>query len=126
MELTQFFKLRRQATKKLIKKSESIKADQFVVFEPLVSDLRKDSRVAMFSSFFILIRRLTLLYMAMFVHEMQWLQVMTFMAQNLISVCFLIIVMPYEDKKNNYLNIFNEVLSVLVSYFIIVVNEHSE
>ena len=66
-EFSDFFKSRRSQNSKLIKKSVNIKEDQFVIFEPLVADLRKDSRLAMFGHFFILIRRITLLYMAMFV-----------------------------------------------------------
>ena len=31
---------------------------------------------------------------------------------------FLVVIMPYEMRANNYLNIFNESISLLVSYFI--------
>ena len=83
-------------SKNLIKKSDEIKEEQFKIFEPLVDQLRKDSKLAMFTSFIILIRRITLLYMAMFIIQMQWLQVLVFMTQNMISMYFLVLVLPYE------------------------------
>ena len=83
-----------------------------------MQDLRKDSRFAMFSSLFINIRRVTLLYMAMFILNRGWLQVLVFMSQNLFSTIFLLLVMPYEETFNNYLNIFNECISLLISYYI--------
>ena len=88
-----------------------------------MADLRKDSKLAMFSSFFINIRRISLLYMAMFVLGKGWLQVLSFMALNLLSACFLVYVMPYEEPYNNYLNIFNEFISLIVSYYICQIND---
>ena len=41
------------------------------------------------------------------------------MVQNLISLGFLLSVMPFEKASNNYLNIFNEFLSTLLAYFIV-------
>ena len=83
-----------------------------------MTDLRKDSKLAMFSSLFINIRRVSLLYMAMFILGKGWLQVITFIALNLLSACFLVSVMPYEEPYNNYLNIFNECISLVVAYYI--------
>ena len=61
--------------------------------------------------------------MAMFILEMAWLQVLVFMLQNLLSLLFLIVVMPYKLKANNYLNILNESTSLLVSYLITQIND---
>ena len=72
----------------------------------------------MFSSFFINIRRVTLLYMAMFILDKGWLQVLVFMSQNLLSTVFVLQVMPYEEPSNNLLNVFNECISLLISYYI--------
>ena len=65
-----------------------------------------------------MVRRCTLLYMAMFVLEQQWLQVILFMFMNVGAVSFLASTMPYTDSKLNYISIYNEVLVLILSYFI--------
>ena len=40
----------------------------------------------------------------------------------MISVYYLVLVLPYEAKSNNFLNIFNEVVSVDVAIFIAMAN----
>ena len=119
VKMNDFYKQRRKENKNLIRRASTINERQFEKYEPLVQDLRKDSKLAMFSSFYINIRRCTLLYMAMFLTiEMGWLQVLIFMSQNLISTVFLLVVMPYEELFNNLLNIFNEVISLIIAYYI--------
>ena len=41
---------------------------------------------------------------------------------NMISVYYLVLVMPYDTKSNNLLNIFNEVVSVDVAILIAMAN----
>ena len=48
-------------------RASRIQTKQFSKYEPLVENLRKDSRVAMFNNAFTILRRVTLLYMAMFI-----------------------------------------------------------
>ena len=62
-----------------MKKSKKIKEDKFLVYEPLVEDLRHNSQAAMFSNLMINIERLSLLYLAMFVIGRPWIQVLSFM-----------------------------------------------
>ena len=108
----------RSKNKQLIRKASTINEDQFNVFEPLVDELRKDSRLAMFGHLIITVRRLTLLYMAMFVLGQQWLQILSFMLLNVVSLCYLLLSMPYENQATNYMNIINEVISLMITYFI--------
>lgn len=117
------YKLRRQQTKSLIRKSKSIKLDSFLIYEPLVADLRKDSHAALFNNFIIMIRRLTLLFLAMFIVGHPFVQVLIFMLMNLFSLGFIITVMPYAVASNNYQNLLNEVISLLVSYFVVQIND---
>ena len=51
----------------LYEKIETFDKSSFKKYSPLVSDLRKDSKIALFSNSFLLIRRMILFYMAMFV-----------------------------------------------------------
>ena len=102
--------------------SADIDADQFNKYQPLIDEVRSDSRIALSNNFFINIRRLTMLYMAMFVLGMGWLQVLAFMGLNFLSLCYLVTVSPYTDKSVNMLNTMNEAFSLLVSYFILSIN----
>ena len=91
----------------------------------LVSDFRKDSIPAMLSNFLIMIRRLSLLYMAMFILDNSWLNIMFFMLQSMFFLIFVILVRPYKDEFNNNLNIFNEAFSLFIAYFILQINGNS-
>ena len=91
----------------------------------LVSDFRKDSIPAMLSNFLIMIRRLSLLYMAMFILDNSWLNIMFFMLQSMFFLIFMILVRPYKDEFNNNLNIFNEAFSLFIAYFILQINGNS-
>ena len=57
----------------MIKRAETIDKDQFAKFAVLVEDLRTDSHMSMFNNVFITVRRLLMLYMAMFILNQQWL-----------------------------------------------------
>ena len=103
-------------------KEEEINADQFEKYQPLIDEVRTDSRIALSNNFFINIRRLTMLYMAMFVIGMSWLQVIVFMLLNFLSLCYLVTVRPYTDRSVNMLNTMNEAFSLLVSYFVLAIN----
>ena len=59
---------------RLVKRASLIKKAQFVKYEPFHQAMRKDKLSAMFIFLVINARRLTLLFMAMFVLEKQWLQ----------------------------------------------------
>lgn len=77
--------------------SKQIDKGQFKKFAPMVRDLRKESKVALFSNTFIMIRRVVLLLMAMFIVKQPWLQVLVFMSLSLSSLVFLIVAKPYKD-----------------------------
>ena len=55
----------------------------------------------------------------MFVVGHQWLHLKVFIALNLTSVIFIATVRPYETRLLNNLNLFNEVISLLVSYVLL-------
>ena len=44
----------------------------------------------------------------------------------MISVYYLVLVLPYEAKSNNFLNIFNEVVSVDVAILIAMTNAKAD
>ena len=85
--------------------------------------MRKESILALLNNSFLLLRRMTLLFLAMFVLEMQWLQVLVFMSLNVVSLVYIFSVWPFKDKSNNYLNIFNEFVNLVCSYWITQIND---
>ena len=78
------------------KKAKKINKDKFKIYEPLVEGLRHDSRAALFNNLMINFRRLSLLYLVMSIEGHPWIQILSFMVQNLVSLAFLIAVRPYD------------------------------
>lgn len=122
-EVEEILRKRRMNSRKVIAQASSIKEGQFEKYSPLVEDLRHDSLVSMFSNIFITVRRLLMLYLAMFIVKQQWSQVLSFMAMNLISLCFLVIAMPFENSLMNYVGLFNEGIALFISYLIAQMND---
>ena len=60
-----------------------------------------------------------MLYMAMFVHDSQWLQIHFLIVLNFSSLAFAVLVQPYETKLMNALSIINELFGLLIAYFIL-------
>jgi deoxyribodipyrimidine photolyase-like uncharacterized protein len=88
----------------------------------LVGNLRRNSNLALFNIVFLNIRRLTMLYLAMFVTEMPWVQVISFTLMNLLAVAYLLHTKPFEDSFTNILNLGNELSSLFVSYCVMAIN----
>ena len=60
-----------------------------------------------------------MLYMAMFVHDMQWVQMQAFILFNFMSMTYQVSVSPYDIGHLNFLNQFNELIGLLASYFLL-------
>lgn len=45
------------------------------------------------------------------------------MTMNLISLCFLVVAMPYQSNLMNYVGLFNEGISLVISYLIAQIND---
>lgn len=103
----------------MIEEASHIDASSFESYEPLLSDLSLDKRSALLGSTLINIRRLTMLYMAMFVHERQWLQIQVFIQLNFLSFVYVLVVRPFDRAYLNFLNILNESIVLVVSYCIL-------
>ena len=69
------------------------------------------------------VRRVVLMYMAMFIVGHQWLQALTFIQFNLLSVIYVTSVMPYDQASKNFVTIFNETFCLLSAYFILALQD---
>ena len=107
-----------------IAKAKKIDSAKLVAtYGPLFDGLRTDSIVPLFNSVILMLRRCTLLYMAMFVSQEQWLQVILFMTMNVGASAFLLSTKIFEDNAMNYLSVFNEMIILSISYLIMQTND---
>ena len=117
-EVRKFFKSNRRAAQEFTKKASTINEAQFEKFAPLTENLRTDSLLAVYNNVLITVRRVLMLYLAMFILGHQWLQVLSFMVMNVVSMCFLLHAKPFDSKLMNNLSLFNEGMALVTSYFI--------
>ena len=66
-----------------------------------------------------------MLLMAMFVLQMQWLQLQLFIAFSLVAVIYVIAYKPYETTLLNFLNIFNEIIGLVAGYLLLPLQDKS-
>ena len=105
---------------KLVEEVIRMQKQDFKKYAPLTTDLRLERRGATCGNFLLILRRCTMLVMAMFVVDHQWLHLHVFIGLTLTSVIFVASVRPYETRLLNNLNLFNGVISLLVSYVLLV------
>ena len=65
------------------------------------------------------LRRLTMLFMAMFVIEQQWLQLHLFIALNFLAISYVVIIKPFEKQELNVTNGLNETVGLFVAYLLL-------
>ena len=111
---------------KLVERARPINKQIFEKYAPLTEGLKLYRRGATFGNFLIILRRCTMLVMAMFVSGHQWLHLKVFIAFNLIAIIYVVAVKPYDSRLLNNLNIFNEVTGLLVSYVILILQNMSQ
>ena len=71
-------------------------------------------------NFNIMLRQLVRLYMAMFLVDYVWLQVMVFMITSLAALMHLGYTRPFTNRKENWLSMINEALTLTISYLVMV------
>ena len=73
-------------------------------------------------NFFVMVRRLVLLYVAMFLAQNNWYQVILFMLMSLVSLAYIGYNHSFKAKQENYLFSFNEAITLVLAYLIMVLN----
>lgn len=105
--------------KKIVERASRLRQKDFEKFSPLLQDTCLYKDYATLGNLLLIVRRCTMLYMAMYVLKRQWLQIQVFMALNLVSVIYTITVRPFESSLLNNLNIANEVIGLLATYLLL-------
>ena len=104
---------------KIVERASRMNKNDFDKYAPFLENLNLEKQSAYFGDTLIIVRRLTMLYMAMFVLNRQWIQLQLFIALNLFSVTYVVSVRPFDSTLLHFLNLFNEVISLLASYMIL-------
>ena len=71
----------------------------------------------MFFAFVFTIRRISLCYIAMFLGSQSWLQMIIFVYISCLQLFYLSYEMPYEKRNTNVIEIINEVIILICSYY---------
>ena len=100
-----------------------IELKEFKKYEPLYTGVRSQSRLAMLGNIMLNMRRLTMLFMAMFVIKLQWLQLQLFILLNFVSLAYIVVVSPFDRTQLNALNGFNEIFGLLIAYLLLLMQD---
>ena len=76
----------------------------------------------MINNFMILVRRLMLLYSAMYMQEHAWFQVVLFAFLSLLYLAYLTFTWPFKNMQENLMLIFNVYFTLTISYLVMVIN----
>ena len=115
-------KSKESAITRLEKKVGNLNKKDFKIYKPLHSGLRKSSSLYMINNFMILVRRLMLLYSAMYMQEHAWFQVVLFAFLSLLYLAYLTFTWPFKNMQENLMLIFNVYFTLTISYLVMVIN----
>ena len=90
------------------------------VYSQVIDGMRQDDKFALLGSFFINVRRVISLFMAMYLNGDRWIQLHTFITLNFMSFVFTLKMLPYETISANIINVINEFVGLFVSYILLI------
>ena len=108
---------------KASKVSYRVKKEHFSSYKQLYRGKNRASKLALLSNLFMIVRRLVPVYVAMFLAEYPWLQVVIFAEVGLVYIIYLGFAKPYNSFTRNTLNLLNEGFISLVVYMMMLLND---
>ena len=99
----------------------SFNRTNFEMYKPLYSGFRDTSRLALMQNILLIVRRMALLYVAMFLPDKLFLQLITFLISSLLAISYNLHVRPFVSKFERRINLVNEYIMLTVIYFLICV-----
>lgn len=93
----------------------------FEMYKPLYSGFRDTSRLALMQNILLIARRMALLYVAMFLPDKLFLQLITFLISSLLAISYNLYVRPFVSEFEGRINLVNEFIILTVTYFLICV-----
>lgn len=117
-EVNSFISESKKSQEELRILATTINKDYYAIYKPVYDGLRKSSLLQLMFNCFMMIRRLCLVYVAMFYRHQPWLQLIIFTTLSACSLFYLQNVWPMKNRNLNYLNMFNEGVTLVISYLI--------
>ena len=102
------------------------KKENFQWFKPLHDGLRKNSRMSLLIYMFEMIRRLILLFVALFMAKTPVFQIMAFMLFSCANLFYLGITRPFKLARDNKIRMMNEAFTFVVSEMMMVILAFTE
>lgn len=121
-ELDSFVSKSEMHAESLRSRTKGLTMKDFRLYKPLFENLRKKSKLALLINFFLIARRLILLYVAMFLSQSSWLQVTIFTAMSQMSLAYMGYSRPYTNKLDMSMSLVNEWFTLLISYLVLAIN----
>ena len=99
-----------------------MRKEQFALFKPLVAGLRKDSVLSLLYNVWTYVRRLILLYVAMFMADLPNFQVAIFTGMSIFSMIYLLQSVPHKSSEEFKLALVNESFTLMIGYLFMAIN----
>jgi len=90
---------------------------EFEAYEPLLSGLKLTEMFAVWMTVTMIYRRIIMVFVAMFLANYAWIQVISFVLCSLFIACIVCYVKPYINPTDTRLEIFNEFMVLSEGYF---------
>lgn len=87
---------------------------EWKLYEPILAGLKVYNRIGIFFTVCLIWRRIFMLFVAMFLADHAWLQVLIFLFSSLFMCCFIAQVWPFIKVGANRVELFNEVMIMTV------------
>ena len=108
----------------IIKKFDKLKDPLFErKFDAYYLNMRTNNKLALIYNFLFMFRRLVFSTFAIMVTRAPILQIFTFVIMNILMIIYLCVVKPFDSKKINYNEIFNEICILIASYHLFMLTD---
>ena len=84
------------------------------IYEPILAGLKVHNRIGIFFTVCLIWRRIILLFVAMFLDDYAWIQVIVFVYCSLFMCCFVAYSWPFIKATANDVELFNELMIMIV------------
>ena len=87
---------------------------EWKLYEPILAGLKVYNSIGIFFTVCLIWRRIFMLFVAMFLEDYAWLQVLIFLFSSLFMCCFIAHFWPFIKVGTNRVELFNEVMIMTV------------
>ena len=92
-----------------------------VLFKPLIDGYRKNSTLSFYYDFVLNLRRMSTIYLAMFLPDNRLTCLTVFHAGSLLTALLLVHVKPFKNLKENRIQVFDEIVVMITSTFVYII-----